>query len=301
MAERRHPSYTSHGHLLPDRIPAPPLARPPVARCGGPGLCTQCSQEAAVALLGPFGRPTQTSKSGPVDPVSVAKDELACARCGITFDDDKVATFTALSWTQHVEVEHECECFGLEDGHAPGCPGGSVARHWWTLDCPTHGTVGVRFDDGELDLGIIRAEAEREESWILVAHLGVWTKDGRKIHAVDTERRKPVPVLALDERAEGAGVWKTEVIGHVREWEARDDGTELWALVVWRSPLDRQRTEALTVDLVDTDTKVDEELMVMSGTVAGLFAVPLADWPWPDLPPRMEPADPIKFEENTDD
>lgn len=40
--------WTSHGHDIPGVTVAGP-GRPPVARCGGPGLCSQCSAEASLA------------------------------------------------------------------------------------------------------------------------------------------------------------------------------------------------------------------------------------------------------------
>lgn len=40
--------WTSHGHPVPGItvVPEPPATRPPVARCGGPALCRQCSVDA---------------------------------------------------------------------------------------------------------------------------------------------------------------------------------------------------------------------------------------------------------------
>lgn len=43
--------WTRHGHYIPGVTvePAADVARPPVARCGGPAICPQCSQDAAQA------------------------------------------------------------------------------------------------------------------------------------------------------------------------------------------------------------------------------------------------------------
>jgi hypothetical protein len=47
LREPEHPhGYTSHGHPIPGRL-LDPSRRPLVARCGGPGLCSACSREAA--------------------------------------------------------------------------------------------------------------------------------------------------------------------------------------------------------------------------------------------------------------
>lgn len=42
--------YTSHGHHISGTILDESKPRPPIARCGGPGLCKSCSQEAMMAI-----------------------------------------------------------------------------------------------------------------------------------------------------------------------------------------------------------------------------------------------------------
>ena len=46
LGEHVH-GYTKHGHPIPN-APLYPHLRPPVARCGGPGLCRSCSKQAAL-------------------------------------------------------------------------------------------------------------------------------------------------------------------------------------------------------------------------------------------------------------
>jgi len=44
--------YTSHGHHINGTVKDSGLHRPPVARCGGPGLCSVCSREATLKTQG---------------------------------------------------------------------------------------------------------------------------------------------------------------------------------------------------------------------------------------------------------
>lgn len=66
---------------------------------------------------------------------------LICKYCGIQPD----GAVTELSWTEHYR-----DCGRPEE------------EHWWTLDCPEHGTMGVRLDYGQLDLGIVSDESSTE-------------------------------------------------------------------------------------------------------------------------------------------
>jgi hypothetical protein len=44
-------TYTRHGHHIPGTPVVAIDQRPSVARCGGPGLCSQCSRDVALAAL----------------------------------------------------------------------------------------------------------------------------------------------------------------------------------------------------------------------------------------------------------
>ena len=43
-------NFTSHGHPIPGAPYRPDQQPRNVARCGGPGLCPDCSREATIAL-----------------------------------------------------------------------------------------------------------------------------------------------------------------------------------------------------------------------------------------------------------
>lgn len=61
--------WTRHGHVIPGVTVAGP-GRPPVARCGGPGLCHPCSMDAAAAQTRPAADP-------PTVPVPIKPDPVA--------------------------------------------------------------------------------------------------------------------------------------------------------------------------------------------------------------------------------
>lgn len=68
--------YTSHGHHIPGTVLDD--NPPPIARCGGPGLCDACSKEAAAQGM---ALPQQLESS---DEVALRKVHMALFEAGLT-------------------------------------------------------------------------------------------------------------------------------------------------------------------------------------------------------------------------
>ena len=66
--------YTSHGHSLPGKTQHPEN-RPPIARCGGPIICSQCRKEVATAMKEMFQ--THQSEGTTGTPERDQKDRLS--------------------------------------------------------------------------------------------------------------------------------------------------------------------------------------------------------------------------------
>lgn len=91
--------YTTHGHLIAGTTVVPYDRPAQVARCGGPGLCDQCSQDALQARR-KASRPLIESLT--YDENTLVKVYAALARVGIEKDTAMSDSTTAVEVVQEL-------------------------------------------------------------------------------------------------------------------------------------------------------------------------------------------------------
>ena len=112
--------YTTHGHSLPGKTQHLEN-RPPVARCGGPIICKQCSQEVAEAFKQMF-KPTPSDATedhvqdlGDFPDIEIQCDEETEIAPGQWEDCEQKATHMAV--LRHFDGYCEPQTVALCEGH----------------------------------------------------------------------------------------------------------------------------------------------------------------------------------------